>query len=126
VTRRSIEEYADAVQGRYFRVPKKKKTEILDEFVANTGLHRKSAIRLLGRRNRPLGKKRSGRPKLYYLEVMAALRVACEATDRLCSKRLHPFLPELIGILKRNGEITVPSLVTVYFDAIRRVILFST
>ena len=107
MTRRSIEEYADAVRGRYFRVPKKKKTEILDEFVANTGLHRKAAIRLLGRRNRLPGKKRSGRPKLYDLEVMAALKIAWEATDRLCSKRLHPFLPELTGILKRTGETIV-------------------
>jgi hypothetical protein len=107
VTRRSIEEYADAVRGRYYRVPKKKKTEILDEFVANTGLHRKAAIRLLGRGNKPPGRKRRGRPKLYGLEVMVALKVAWEATDRLCSKRLHPFLPELIDILNRTGEITV-------------------
>ena len=107
MTRRSIEEYANAVRVRYFRAPKKKKTEILDEFVANTGLHRKAAIRLLGRRNRLPGKKRSGRPKLYDLEVMAALKIAWEATDRLCSKRLHPFLPELTGILKRTGETIV-------------------
>jgi len=107
VTRRSIEEYADAVRGRYSRAPKKKKTEILDEFVANTGLHRKAAIRMLSRRNRPPGRKRSGRPKLYDLEVMAALKVAWEATNCLCSKRLQPFLPELVDILKRKGEIRV-------------------
>jgi hypothetical protein len=107
VTRRSIEEYADAVRGRYYRAPKKKKTEILDEFVATTGLHRKAVIRLLNRRKRPTGRRRKGRPRLYDLEVMAALKVAWEATDSLCSKRLHPFLPELIGILKRTGEITV-------------------
>jgi hypothetical protein len=38
---------------------------------------------------------------------MAALKVAWEATDRLCSKRFHPFLPELVGILKRSGELSV-------------------
>jgi len=38
---------------------------------------------------------------------MAALKVAWEATDRLCSKRFHPFLPELVGILKRTGELSV-------------------
>jgi hypothetical protein len=107
VTRRSIIEYAEAIRQRYFRVSKKKKTEILDEFVANTKLHRKAAIRLLNRRGTSTGKKRSGRPKLYDLEVMAALKVSWEATDRLCSRRLHPFLPELVDILKRNGEITV-------------------
>jgi hypothetical protein len=36
---------------------------------------------------------------------MAALKVAWEATDRLCSKRFHPFLPELVGILKRTSEL---------------------
>jgi hypothetical protein len=86
---------------------KKLKTKILDEFVAATGLHRKAAIRLLNRRGRASGKKRCGRPRLYGLEVMAALKVAWEATDRLCSKRFHPFLPELADILKRNGELRV-------------------
>jgi len=38
---------------------------------------------------------------------MAALKVDWEATDRLCSKRFHPFLPELVGILKRAGELSV-------------------
>jgi len=105
VTRRSIEEYAEAVRGRYLRASKKAKTEMLDEFVATTGMHRKAAIRLLNRRGRPPGKKRSGRPRLYGLEAMAALKVAWEATDRLCSKRFHPFLPELVGILKRAGSL---------------------
>jgi len=107
VTRRSIKEYAEAIRGRYFSTPKKTKTKMLDEFVATTGLHRKAVIRLLNRRNRSPGKKRGGRPRLYGLEVMAALKVAWEATDRLCSRRLQPFLPELAGILKRSGELRV-------------------
>ena len=107
MTRRSITEYAEAVRERYFRASKKTKTGILNEFVATTGMHRKAVIRLLNRRNRSPGKKRGGRPRLYGLEVMAALKVAWEATDRLCSKRFHPFLPELVGILKRTSELNV-------------------
>ena len=107
MTRRSITEYAEAVRGRYFRASKKAKTEVLNEFVATTGMHRKAVIRLLNRRNRSPGKKRGGRPRLYGLEVMAALKVAWEATDCLCSRRLHPFLPELVGILKREGELSL-------------------
>jgi hypothetical protein len=106
VTRRSVLEYAGAVRGRYLRSSKKMKTKILDEFVATTGLHRKAAIRLLNRRGRPAGRS-SGRPRLYGLEAMAALKVAWEATDRLCSKRFRPFLPELVGILRRKGELSV-------------------
>jgi len=107
VTRRSILEYAEAVRGRYRGASKKLKTKILDEFVATTGLHRKVVIRLLNRRSSPARAKRPGRPPLYGLEVLMALKIAWEATDRLCSRRLHPFLPELVGILKREGELRV-------------------
>jgi len=107
VTRRSILEYAEAVRGRYRGASKKLKTKILDEFVATTGLHRKVVIRLLNRRSSPVRGKRPGRPPLYGLEVLMALKIAWEATDRLCSRRLHPFLPELVGILKREGELRV-------------------
>ena len=107
MTRRSIEEYAEAVRRRYFQADKKAKTEILNEFVATTGMHRKAVIRSLNRRCRSSGKKKRGRPRLYGLEVMAALKVVWEATDYLCSKRLQPFLPELVGIMKRCGELTM-------------------
>ena len=39
--------------------------------------------------------------------VADALRIAWVATGRLCSKRLHPFLPELVRVLRRHGEITM-------------------
>jgi hypothetical protein len=107
VTRRSILEYAEAVKGRYLRSSKMIKMKILDEFVAATRLHRKAAIRLLNRRSIPIKRKRSGRPRLYNLEAMVALKVAWEATDCLCSKRFRPFLPELVGILRRKGELSV-------------------
>jgi hypothetical protein len=107
VTRRSILEYAEAVRERYKRSTKKVKTKILDEFVAATGRHRKAAIRLLNRRGGSPDIKRSGRPRLYSLEAIGALRVAWEAADRLCSKRLHPFLPELVGILRKKSELSL-------------------
>lgn len=107
MTRRSVVEYAEAVRGRYFRAGKKAKAEILNEFVATTGMHRKAVIRLVNGRGRSSGKKKRGRPRLYGHEAMAALRVAWEASDCLCSKRLQPFLPELASILKRCGELSV-------------------
>lgn len=106
MTRQSIEEYVEAVRGRYLRSKKAGKTRILDEFVAATGRHRKAAIRLLNR-PRKEGRKRSGRPKLYSREAISVLRVAWEASGRLCSKRFQPFLAELVGILKRKGELSV-------------------
>jgi len=107
VTRCSIEEYAEAVRRRYCRAARKAKTEMLGEFVATAGMHRKSVIRLLNRRSRSSGSKKRGRPRLYGPEAMVALKVAWEASDCLCSKRLQPFLPELVDILKRYGELSV-------------------
>ena len=107
MTRRSIVEYAEAVRGRYFRAGKKAKTEILNEFVATTGMHRKAVIRLVNGRGRSSRKKKRGRPRLYGHEAMAAVRLAREASDCLCSNGLQPFPPELATILKRCGELTV-------------------
>ena len=98
MTRGSIREYTEAVRGRYLRTSKKEKGKILDEFTKVTGCHRKSAIRLFGRGNQHRTDKKHGRPRQYGTAVARALRVAWEATDRLCSKRLHPFLSELLTV----------------------------
>ncbi len=107
MTRGSIREYTEAVRGRYLRATKKEKGRILDEFTEVIGCHRKAAIRLLRRANQPRANKRCGRPRQYGAGVRDALRVAWEATDRLCSKRLHPFLPELVKVLRRHGDRTI-------------------
>jgi len=107
MTRGSTREYTEALQGRYLRAAKKEKGRILDEFTRVTGCHRKAAIRLLHREKQPRANKKHGRPRQYGIAAAEALRVAWEATDRLCSKRLHPFLPELVKILRGNGEQTI-------------------
>ena len=107
MTRGSIREYAEAVRGRYFLAVKRERGKILDEFTKVTGCHRKAAIRLFSRGNQPRTNKKRGRPRRYGANVAEALRVAWEATDRLCSKRLHPFLPELVPILRRHGDSTM-------------------
>jgi hypothetical protein len=83
------------------------KGKILDEFTKVIGCHRKAAIRLLRRGNQQGAKRKRGRPRRYGIAVAEALRVVWEATDRLCSKRLHPFLPELVKILRRHGNATM-------------------
>jgi len=107
VTRGSIQEYREAMRERYLRAGKKDKGRILDEFVNVAGYHRKSAIRLLHRRNQGNPGRRRGRPRRYGCYIVEALKVAWEATDRLCSRRLQPFLPELIRVLRRYGEKTM-------------------
>jgi hypothetical protein len=107
MTRASIREYTEAVRGRYLRSSKRDKGKILDEFTKVTGYHRKAALRLLHRVNEPNANRKRGRPRQYSAAVVGALRIAWEATDRLCSKRLQPFLPELVKVLRRHGESTM-------------------
>ena len=104
MTRTSIGEYTEAVRWRYVQSSKKDKGKILDEFTKVTGYHRKAVIRLLHCQNQSRENKKRGRSRQYSVAVVGALRVAWEATDRLCSKRLHPFLPELVKVLRRHGE----------------------
>ena len=73
-----------------------------------TGYDRKAAIRLLGQRGKGKPASRRGRSKQYGIEVVAALKGAWEASDRMCSKRLRPFLPELVEALESHGELNVP------------------
>ena len=104
MTRRSIVEYIEAIGPRYHSVSKREKGKILDEFTRVTGLHRKAAIRLLNRSNQLTQCKRQGRRRKYGSGVVEALKVVWEAGDRLCSKRLKPFMPEMVKTLRRHGE----------------------
>jgi hypothetical protein len=96
-------EYVQALRNRYLRASKEEKGKMLDEFTKVTGLHRKAAIRLLNRPGLPGAGKRRGRPAKYR-DLIQPLRVIWEASDRLCSKRLKPFLPEMVKVLRHHGE----------------------
>lgn len=106
--RASIAELVETWRPRYLRASRKEKSIILDEFVALTGCHRKSAIRLLRNGRRPKAMDRRGRPRVYTPEVKAALLQVWEACGRICSKRLAPFLPEIVEALERAGELKLP------------------
>jgi hypothetical protein len=107
MTRGGVKEYIEAVRERYLKASRKEKGQILDEAVMVTGYHRKAAIRLLRGPRKNGATDRRGRARQYGMEVVAALKVAWEASDRMCSRRLQPFLPELVKVLERHGELTV-------------------
>ena len=104
MTRSSTLEYAEALRGRYITAGKVEKGKILNEFTRVTGLHRKAAIRLFKRLRQPGANRRRGRPKHYGAPAFEALKVIWEASDRVCSKRLQPFLREMAKVLRRHGE----------------------
>jgi len=111
MTRGSILEYTEAVRGRYLKARKGGKGLILDEFIQVTGYHRKAAIRLLHRDGLKRQGKRRGRRRRYGHEVVDALRQIWEASDRLCSKRLKPFMGELVRVMRQHGELAVDAVV---------------
>jgi len=105
LTKGVVKEYAAAIRDRYHRARRLEKKKILDEFVKVTGYHRKAAIRLLLKT--PKQKEQPpGRPASYK-EVLEPLKAIWEAADRLCSKRLAPFIPEMIQVLKQKGELSI-------------------
>jgi len=105
MSQRSKRELLDEIRPRYLKAKKSKKKTMLDEFVAATGYHRKYATRLLKHgRPRRSGKKH-GLPKIYQGEVVVALEQIWEICGRICSKRLHPFLAEMVKVLERCGEL---------------------
>jgi hypothetical protein len=105
MSQRSKRELLDSVQPRYLKARKVEKQKMLDEFTAATGYHRKYALRLL-KHGYPRRKgKPKGRQAIYRGEVVSALEQIWEVYGRICSKRLHPYLPEGLKVLERCGEI---------------------
>jgi hypothetical protein len=102
-------ELLEAIRPRYLRASKTEKGRILDEFVTTTGYHRKYAIRLLrhGPPRRPTGRRRGQR--IYTLAVIQALTEIWEVCGRICSRRLHPFLPEILQVLEQHHELVLPA-----------------
>ena len=98
-------ELTNAVRRRYSAGSGADKRKILDEIIAVTGYHEKSAIRALNAE--PTVKKRQtrARPSLYDEAVRAALIVLWEASDRICGKRLRPLVPVLIEAMERHGHL---------------------
>ena len=105
MSQRTKRELLDELHPRYLKAKKSEKKVMLDEFVAVTGYHRKYASRILKHgRHRWRGGKH-GLPKVYQGEVVVALEQIWEVCGRICSKRLHPFLPEMVKVLGRWGEL---------------------
>lgn len=100
-----------ATAGRYQKSSQKEKQIILDEFVAATNYHRKYAIQQLKNDSPDLDspKKQARKPRVrkYDDAVKAALVVVWEAANRICSKRLVPFLPEMVAVLERHDHLSL-------------------
>jgi hypothetical protein len=109
MSQRSKRELLEEIRPRYRIAKKQEKHKILDEFMVTTGFHRKYAIRVLNHGPRRRTGKKPGLAKKYTGEVVAVLERIWEICGCICSKRLHPFLPEMVKVLERCQELTIPA-----------------
>jgi hypothetical protein len=107
VRQQSKHELVAAQRARYRQASRADKGQILDEFVAATGYHRKHALRLFRDGPPPPRAGHGGRPRRYDAVVVGALREVAEASDWLCGKRLAPFLTELVAALEAEGALAL-------------------
>jgi len=98
-------ELANAVRSRYGSATGNAKRRILDEFIAASGYHEKSAIRVLNGTRAARERQTRKRPSLYDEASRAALIVLWEASDRVCGKRLKALMPILLAAMERNGHL---------------------
>lgn len=91
----------------YRKASKSGKKSILDGLEEMTGYHRESLARMLRAEGSPKkGPIRRPRAKKYE-RILPQLKVLWAAAFYACGKRLAPFLPELLPVMVRFGEVSV-------------------
>jgi hypothetical protein len=98
-------ELSKVVRQQYKNADWSEKGALLDHFVATTGYSRKYAVKLLNEQVCKHRKFRKKRASKYGDSALAALKKVWLASNRLCSKRLVPFLPELIASMRKFGHL---------------------
>ena len=95
-----------AAAARYRSLSRTGKQMLLNELQALTGYHRKSLLRRLNQRaDQQQSSLRGQHRRRYGPEVVEALVPLWEASDRLCGKRLHALLPQLVESLEHHGHL---------------------
>jgi len=101
-------EFLFSVRDQYQKSDWLEKGKLLDGFIAASGYDRKYAIKLLNGNNHTimLPQKRQVRIK-YDEQVKHALVAVWYAANQICSKRLVPFIPELVCVMEEKGHLNI-------------------
>jgi hypothetical protein len=99
-----------SIRQRYLESSWTEKGRILDGFIATTGYDRKYAISLLHQKARATdsvqAKARPG-AQVYDEQFRQVLLYIWYTANQVCSKRLVPFLPDLVAAMERHGHLRV-------------------
>jgi hypothetical protein len=98
------------VADAYNKAGKTEKTKILDGFAAATGYDRKYAIQLMSKkilfpsiehiRKRPWA-------QVYDEQFIHVITIIWNTANQICSKRLVPFIPNLVSAMERHGHLRI-------------------
>ena len=92
---------------QYREASSSQKRTLLDAFVSTTGYHRTYARWLLNHAEEVQQTLRRPRPRQYGPDVQHALFLAWHVANRICAKRLIPFLPTLLEALERHEHLQI-------------------
>ncbi len=92
------------VAPAYYQASGSQKQQILEEFVTATGYARKYALWLLNHVEEVFTPPTALR-RQYGPEVEEALVLAWKTLNRICAKRLIPFLPDMLENLEEEGHV---------------------
>lgn len=98
-------ELLQALRPDYHEASYSAKKQLLDGFIAATGYDRKYAIKLLNKAKPPT--KRQKRKREFDDAFVIVLKELWIASNRICSKRLVPFLPSLVAAMEKFRHIAL-------------------
>lgn len=112
ISTQAKEELVQVLKVQYRKSLKMEKSQLLNQFIAVSGYHRKHAIRILNsnsdsNNNQNNSCKIIKSRKIYDEAVKQALITLWEAADRICGKRLKAILPSLIDAMQRHGHLAL-------------------
>ncbi len=100
-------EVLQQVAPQYHEASPSQKRTLLDAFVATTGYHRTYARWLLNHAEEVQQTHGRSQQRKYGPDVQHALFLAWHAANRICAKRLIPFLPTLLETLERHEHLQI-------------------
>ncbi len=100
-------ELLEALKCEYSRSSKVQKMALLEGLVRATAYNRKHAIKLLNSGSSPSKLRKHQRKPKYSTGDFKALKFVWLASNRICSKRLQPFLESFVDSLVRHGHLSI-------------------
>jgi len=101
----SRSEFIDTMRGRYKKASWSEKGKIIDDVIVVCEFDRKHVIKLLNQKQSKKTKAKRWSKVKYNEQVVQALVTVWYAANQICSKRLVPFLAELVTNMEKHGHL---------------------